>query len=146
MDPRLTYETVKVRVAERRRAASSTRIGTARSPRGDRHTAPAASVTVREVTPDDACELKRLADLDCSSVPALPALVAEVEGDLVAALPLQGGSAVSDPFRRTAAIVHLLELRATQVNSGPGYRPRRGLHRLLGRRSSRRPAQAAARA
>ncbi len=50
-------------------------------------------------------------------------LVAEVDGALEAALALDGGLAVADPFRPTAPNEQLLELRARQLG---GELPRRG--------------------
>jgi hypothetical protein len=65
-------------------------------------------------------------------------LVAEVDGELCAALPLDGGEAFADPFRPTGELVSLLEMRAVQLRGSlPG--PRR-IARLLGRV---RPAAAA---
>ena len=37
---------------------------------------------------------------------------------MVAALPIDGSSAIADPFRRTAALVQMLELRAGQLRNG----------------------------
>jgi hypothetical protein len=42
-------------------------------------------------------------------------LVAAVDGDLCAAVPLNGGRAIADPFRRTAEIVGMLTARAGQL-------------------------------
>ena len=42
-------------------------------------------------------------------------LVAEQAGELVAALPLDGGNALADPFKPTADIVALLQMRARQL-------------------------------
>jgi hypothetical protein len=49
-------------------------------------------------------------------------VVAEIAGDVVAALPLDGGALLADPFRPTAHVLPLLELRAKQLNRD---RPRR---------------------
>jgi hypothetical protein len=57
-------------------------------------------------------------------------LVAEVGGELVAALPLDGGDAVADPFRPTAALVEMLTLRAQQLRDGD-HQHRRGLRRRI---------------
>ena len=81
----------------------------------DDSTITSAHVTVRLAEPRDARALVRLAALDSAEVPAAPALLAEVDGRPVAALPLLGGRAVADPFRRTAAMVAMLELRALQL-------------------------------
>jgi hypothetical protein len=56
-------------------------------------------------------------------------VVAEVDGEIVAALPLSGGSVVADPFRRTAHLVPLLQLRARQVSDPLPERRRRKILR-----------------
>ncbi len=48
-------------------------------------------------------------------MPELPALVAEVDGRLRAALPLDGSAPVADPFHRGAELIQLLRVRATQL-------------------------------
>jgi hypothetical protein len=77
----------------------------------------ADEVVIRTAGDSDAGRLKRLAQLDSAPVPAGPTLVAEVDGLLVAALPLYGGRAVADPFMPTAGLVRMLELRAAQVRA-----------------------------
>ena len=52
-------------------------------------------------------------------------VVAEVDGEIVAAMPLSGGAVFADPFRRTAHLVPLLQLRARQVSDPPPERRRR---------------------
>lgn len=96
-------------------------------------TRPAEAVDVElrlcKAADDDA--LDRLAALAERSLPAGRLVVALVGGELVAALPLAGGTAITDPFRRTAQLVRLLELRAAQLRERP---PRVALvPRLLGR-------------
>jgi hypothetical protein len=76
----------------------------------------AEAVTIRMAVPGDAAALRRLAELD--SAPAskpVPMLLAEVDGELRAALPLEGGRAIADPFRRTAELVAILTERARQL-------------------------------
>ena len=74
--------------------------------------------------PDEAIE--RLAQLDSARRPSGPVLVAAVGGEPVAALPLDGGPAIADPFQRTAALVSLLELRVAQMRWRPSHgRPAR---------------------
>jgi hypothetical protein len=72
-------------------------------------------------------------------------LVAEVEGEALAALPLDGGEPIADPFRPTAALVEMLRLRALQLSGDSLKRPRLGtrLRRIL-RGGARRPAMAPA--
>ncbi len=78
-----------------------------------------ASVTIRAARDDDEPGLVRVAQLDSRSLPAGRLLVAEVDGELVAAVSLDDGASVANPYRPTAAIVRLLELRAQQPRS-PG--------------------------
>jgi hypothetical protein len=75
------------------------------------------AVTIRHAFPDDALPLLRLAALDSSQPPSQPALVAEVDGELRAALSLRDGGVISDPFHRTQALVDLLHARAAQLTA-----------------------------
>ena len=85
----------------------------------------APSVLIRAARGSDGPALRRLAALDSTELPAGQLLVAEADGELVAALDPRSGARVADPFRRTAGIVDLLELRAgRRRHSG---RPRIGL-------------------
>jgi hypothetical protein len=83
------------------------------------------SITFREAQPADDAALRRLAALDSSRVPSGRILVAEVDGQLQAAVPLAGGPAIADPSRPTAAIVSMLGLRAAQLR-GLAQRQKRG--------------------
>jgi hypothetical protein len=62
--------------------------------------------------------IRRLAALDSKPVPIGGVLVAERRGELVAALPLDGGEALADPFKPTAEVVALLKRRATESRTG----------------------------
>ena len=59
--------------------------------------------------------LERLAQLEGRPAPAGRYVVAEVDGDLVAAKSLVSGAVLADPFKPTAELVPLLELRAAQI-------------------------------
>jgi hypothetical protein len=74
-----------------------------------------AAVTIRYAFPDDAQALARLAALDSRQLPSHPVLVAEVDGQLRAAMSIQGGEFVADPFHRTVALLDLLAIRARQL-------------------------------
>jgi hypothetical protein len=74
-------------------------------------------VVIRSAQRGDGHRLERLAQLDSGAVPAGPALVAELDGVLVAALPLDGGRAIADPFVPSAPLVQMLELRASQLRA-----------------------------
>jgi hypothetical protein len=87
-------------------------------------------VTIRRAFPDDQVALVRLAALDGAAPPAGDALVAEVAGEPWAALALDDGRVVADPFRPTDQLVALLRARAQQVRA-PGARPATALRRLV---------------
>ena len=76
----------------------------------------ADSVTIRHAFPDDELALVRLAALDSAEVPPQPLLVADVHGELRAALSLRDGSVIADPFHRTRPLVELLSSRAAQLS------------------------------
>jgi hypothetical protein len=80
------------------------------------------SVTIRLARPQDGEALVRLAQLEGRPEPEGTWVVAEIDGGLVAALPVAGGKPLADPFRRTAHLVPLLELRAKQLTSAPRRR------------------------
>jgi hypothetical protein len=76
---------------------------------------PVTRVTLRYGARADAERLQALAELDSASVPSGPVLVAEVDGRLRAALPLDGSPPIADPFHRGAELLELLRLRAAQL-------------------------------
>ncbi|HEY6775550.1 MAG TPA: hypothetical protein VI122_03485 [Thermoleophilaceae bacterium] len=73
------------------------------------------NVTVRPSRPADESGLARLAALDSARPLRGPALVAESDSRILAALPLGSGRPIADPFEPTAEIVALLELRKQQL-------------------------------
>jgi hypothetical protein len=79
-------------------------------------------ITVRRSVAGDSSELERLAALDSARPPTGPALVAEADSRMIAALPLGSGRPIADPFEPTVAIVALLELRAAQMAAAPERR------------------------
>lgn len=85
---------------------------------------PPSQITLRFAVPDDAEMVTRLAAVDSSEPPPVPALLAEVEGELWAAISLADGSVVANPFRPTAPVVELLRARADQLQH-PVSSPRR---------------------
>jgi hypothetical protein len=72
-------------------------------------------LTIRPASPDDAVAIERLAQLDSSDRPAGHLLLAEVRGDVIAAISLSSGEVVADPFKHTAEPVRLLSLRREQL-------------------------------
>lgn len=96
------------------------------------------TVTIRRVDRTDADreQLAKLAELDTRDILEGPMLGAEVDGRLVAAIAVDGGEILADPFRPTSELQAMLKLRASQVRTKPTRR-RRG-SRLFGGQS--RPA------
>jgi hypothetical protein len=106
--------------------------------RAARHAAQAVSETAaprdhlvlrRSGSQDDAA-LTRLAQLDSAPRPVGAVLVAELDGEIVAAVPFEGGRAIADPFRPTAELVELLRTRTRLLAEAvPARRlPRLRLH------------------
>jgi hypothetical protein len=75
----------------------------------------APEVTLRFASLADADRLALLAQLDSANTPKGPALVAEVDGRLRAALPLDGSAPIADPFHRGDELIELLRCRAAQL-------------------------------
>jgi hypothetical protein len=73
-----------------------------------------SSVTLRAGGAEDDGPLARLAALDSSKPLAGPVLVAEVGGEVLAALSLRDGAVVADPFHPTAALAELLRTYSHQ--------------------------------
>lgn len=93
--------------------------------RRERHpvaASPPEPVLLRLCTVHDDDALERLAALEGRPASTGRHVVAEVGGVVVAALPLGRGSVSADPFRPTAHLIPLLELRAKQLVED---RPRR---------------------
>jgi hypothetical protein len=87
------------------------------------HATIAPSVLIRAARGSDGPALVRLAALDSSFVPGGELLVAETDGELVAARSLASGAVIADPFRPSADVVTLLDVRARGIG-GEGRRPR----------------------
>ena|SRR5688500_6670109 len=85
------------------------------------------SISIRSFTDSDARAVRVVAQRDSSTVPAGMLLVAEVGGRVRAALSLDTGEVVADPFAPSAELVDLLRARARQLNGRPARRRRRGL-------------------
>ena len=109
-----------------------------------------AALVIRPASPADDGPLARLAQLDEAAVPPAPLLVAEVGGELQAAVSLATLEAIANPFRPTAELTALLSQRAVQLGAAAPRRPRRRweLHRGVrapasGRGTARSPALAA---
>jgi hypothetical protein len=87
------------------------------------------TLTIRPADLADLAGLDRLAALDSAAPPTGDVLVAEVGGELWAAVELDSGAAIADPFRPSGDLVDLLRLHA----EGERRPARRALKRLLPR-------------
>ena len=87
------------------------------------------TILIRTSNEHDAPALARLAGLDSAPLPSGRVLVAEVDGTMRAALPLDGGHAIADPFAHTAHLVELLRAHAAALDTArpAAARPQRRL-------------------
>lgn len=84
-------------------------------------------LTIRVLTDADRAAVARLAERDGVAAPAGSLLGAELDGRLVAAMPIGDEGAttpIADPFTATAATVRLLRMRTAHLRA-EGRRPRR---------------------
>jgi len=72
------------------------------------------AIVIRPAEHADADALRRLAALDSARALTGRVLLAEVDGELRAALSTETGTSIADPFFRTAGLVALLEVEAKQ--------------------------------
>jgi hypothetical protein len=90
------------------------------------------TLTIRRADASDTGALARLAALDSAYPPTGEAVLAEVGGELWAAVEIGSGAVIADPFRPSGEIVDLLRLQVSLA--GRAERPeRRVLARLLPR-------------
>ncbi len=114
LDPRLHRLLAQARVDELRGAAASSRRSLG-PPLPEARPSIDLAITLRYGFPDDEQGIARLAALDSAEPPRLPLLLAEVAGELRAALSLADGSVISHPFYSNRALVDLLVARAQQL-------------------------------
>ncbi len=81
-----------------------------------------SSVLIRAARGSDGPALHRLAELDSRPLPTGELLVAEADVELVAALSIESGAGVADPFRPTADVVDLLAMRAQRLRAASAPR------------------------
>jgi hypothetical protein len=106
----------------------------------------AQDLVIRRAGPADAAAIARLAQLDDAPPPG-PAdtfLLAEVGGELWAAVAVDGAPAIADPFRPSAAVAELLVAWSGQAAATNGRRGRLAALAALARGAVRRAAPAEA--
>jgi hypothetical protein len=92
------------------------------------------TLTIRRADSSDTSALFRLAALDSATPPGGDALVAEVGGELWAAVEIDSGAAIADPFRPSGELVDLLRLQVSLDR--PERSSRSALSRLIPRPTS----------
>ena len=98
------------------------------------------TITLRSASVDDHAELADLAALDSRRLHSGSYLVAEDGGTIVAAVAETDGSAIADPFRRTAETVELLRSRREQLLIARNHGTRRRRVGRIARASASRAA------
>jgi hypothetical protein len=103
---------------------------------------PLTQIVIRYSGRDDKHALARLAGRDSQAVPQGEVLVAEADGEIRAAVSVDGKAVVADPFHPTAELVRLLEVRGRQLRSAASERGQepRAAHGPRLRRSRLAPA------
>jgi hypothetical protein len=71
-------------------------------------------ITIRHSADGDRARVLELSQLDGRPAPTGDMLLAEVDGKLWAAVGIEDGAAVSDPFEPAGDVVWLLQVRAEQ--------------------------------
>jgi hypothetical protein len=89
--------------------------------------APAPQVIIRGSTERDAKALQRLAELDSAPPPRGAHLLVEEGGELRAAVPMDGGRPLADPFHCTDDLVVMLEVGLARARSAATARLPGGL-------------------
>lgn len=72
-------------------------------------------IAIYMATDRDATEVRRLAALDSAPVPRGRVLLGVVDGMVHAAIDIDNGAVIADPFRLTADLVALLKMRASRI-------------------------------
>jgi hypothetical protein len=120
MNPFFSKELAEQHIGDLRREARASRLPDGWAGDDD-------GLTVRAATQRDSEAVRLLAALEGVSMPRGRVLVAQVGNDVVAALPLEGGGPLADPFRPSAHFVELLQLRARQLRRDGDQRARGSL-------------------
>ena len=89
-----------------------------------------ATISLQTAAAQHEDALRELSQLDSARTVRRPALMAVVDGRLVAAISLHDNRVVADPFAATEDAVKLLRLRAAELRDGTGAGRRRGQRRL----------------
>ena len=92
-------------------------------------------ITIRHSRGMDRAAVEELAELDGRPAPVGETLLAEVNGKLWAAVGIDDGAAVGDPFLPTADVLWLLQIRAEQERAARAPRLPAGRFTIGGQRA-----------
>jgi hypothetical protein len=84
---------------------------------GNEEATMAPEITIRQATSSDAFALRRLAALDDRAALHGEVLVAEQGGEIRAALSIQDGRSIANPFAPTARLVDMLRVHRGFVDT-----------------------------
>jgi hypothetical protein len=88
------------------------------------------TVTIRHATAADASSIRTLAEVDSASPPTGNLLLGEVGDELWAAVEVETGAAIADPFRPSADVVALLRAGAERLTKSESAARRSRFHLL----------------
>lgn len=91
---------------------------------------PTSTILLQQASPSDDAALRDLAQLDSARPLSRPALLAIVDGRLIAAASLADHRIIADPFADTTQATRLLRLHLTEISSRRAGHPRRRAPRL----------------
>jgi hypothetical protein len=123
MNSQLNLQIAQEHIADLHRSAAATRRNAevvVEEPKQE-----AAVIALRLAGADESDELVELAALDSQRPLNGDALVAVVDGSLIAAISLRDGRVIADPLVPTAEAAALLRTRAAQLARKPRRHPRR---------------------
>jgi hypothetical protein len=89
-----------------------------------------STLLLQQATPADDAALRDLAQLDSARPLAGPAVLAVIDGRLVAAASVSDDRIIADPFADTTQAVRLLRLHLTEIGARRHGHPRRRAPRL----------------
>jgi hypothetical protein len=93
---------------------------------GDRHKEAdmGSEIMIRRSTEADRTDIVRLAELDSRHAPRGDVMLAFVDDELRAAVDVDSGDTVADPFHPTAELIELLRMSVGQPDRASGFRLR----------------------
>ena len=84
-----------------------------------------STIVLQHASEEQDAALREISQLDSARTVTRPALMAVVDGRLLAAASLRDGRVVADPFAETEEAVRLLRMRVTEIDGRRRTHPRR---------------------